>query len=124
MLNWKAEYADGSVLTQYNADGTENKYSEISKSNLSKFIIMEGEQPKLVVHVEGKKLIYKQRAIISNTGRRERIWIAGWQENKDGSNVQCVSFLFPDGHVEVMPKFKEKAPFYTIDFNLLPRGEK
>jgi hypothetical protein len=38
-MEWVAVYKDGSSLPQFTVEGTENKYTDIDRSNLSKFCI-------------------------------------------------------------------------------------
>jgi hypothetical protein len=118
LTEWRAEYSDGSWLDQYNEDGAENKYVNIDRSRLAKFFIFQNKKVKLVVHLDKpeRRLIYRRRASVGVTGGRGVVYLVGWQETVDGKNFQCVCFLFDDGHVEVLPGFKEdKQPFYGIN---------
>ena len=40
MVEWKAIYSDDNELQQYNEDGTENKYTDINRELLNKFVII------------------------------------------------------------------------------------
>jgi len=122
MTCWKAIYKDGTSLEQYNDDGTENKYSSIDRNNLSQFILIQNHIPKVVIHLrEGQKLIYRRRVAMPITGinafKSQAVYLAGWQENRNGVNFQCITFLFEDGHIEVVDRFYEKHPwFYSVRF--------
>jgi len=66
----------------------------------------------------GQKLIYRKRRLgklAPATGEIivvGTIHVCGFHENRDGTNVQMLSFLFPDGHVELMDRFRaDKANF-------------
>ena len=44
---------------------------------------------------------------------KEVVHLIGWQEKVNGSNVQCLSFVFEDGHVEVRDGFKEDHIWFS-----------
>ena len=130
-IQWKAIYNDGNGLLQYNEDGTENKYTDIDRERLIKFILFEpyvidkefhtiqGHNIKLVIHLNGnKKLIHRRRVAMNiSTNTREEVFIVGWQEKIEGKNIQSLSFLFEDGHIEITDRFHENHPwFYGINF--------
>ena len=121
MQKWKAIYTDGSELPQFNEDGTENKYKDINRSKLSKFVLLVDKNPKIVVHLDSnKKLIYRRRVairMVGNLKNQEAVYLVGWQENKNGINTQMICFLFEDGHVEVVDRFYENHPWlYSVNF--------
>ncbi len=122
MLCWKAIYGDGTVLGQFNSDGSENKYTDIDRTRLSQFLLLKGAEPIVVIHLDAnKKLICRRRVAMHVTGKKagtkEVVWLAGWQENRKGVNVQMISFVFEDGHIEVVDRFYENHPwFYPINF--------
>jgi len=74
------------------------------------------------VHLDkDKKLIYRMRHAIafmgSRAGTKETVYIIGWQQNRRGVNSQMVCFVFEDGHVEVVDRFREGHPwFYPVTF--------
>ena len=116
-VRWLAIYNDGSSLPQF-ADGTENKYTDIDRSRLVKFILFVGDTPKLVIHLDkNKRLIYRRRVALSFSGHQEIVYLAGWQELKHGINTQMICFLFEDGHIETVDRFYENHPwFYPVKF--------
>ena len=117
-LNWKAIYSDGTELSQY-SDNKTSKYGDIDRSRLDKFVILKNDTPVLILYLdENKKLIFRRR-VAKNflSGEEEAVYLVGWQENRSGVNLQSISFIFEDGHVEVVDRFKEGHPwFYPINF--------
>ena len=113
MLMWTALYTDGTQLHQYKEDGSENKYADIDRSRLKALIVLDiGVKPArtiLAVHLDpNKKLICRFRVILSMKGDViGRGLMVGWQENRNGVNVQMVSVVFPDGHVEIVDRFRD-----------------
>ena len=127
MLIWEALYRGGSCLPQYNEGGKENKYTDIDRSKLEKFILKDAEtgDPKLILNIkEGQKLIYRRR-IAQNFKNQitERVHIMGWQQTIGGKAVQSINFLFEStGHIEMTDGFKENHQwFYPVRF--LPEEE-
>jgi hypothetical protein len=116
--SWLAIYIDGTTLQQYNADGSENKYLNIERDKLKQFVLLRDNEPKVVIHVDqNKKLIYRMRTAANNKGIIERVYLAGWQQRTNGMNTQMISFLFEDGHIEIVDKFRENHPwFYSVNF--------
>jgi hypothetical protein len=115
---WLAVYNDGTTLPQYKADGSENKYPEIQRAKLIQFVLLRDKNPKLVIHLDqNKKLIYRMRVAANNKGIVERVYLAGWQEQSNGVNTQMITFLFEDGHIEIVDRFYEDHLwFYSINF--------
>lgn len=116
---WKAIYDDGIELPQYNEDGSENKYTDIDRTKLIKFILFQDNNPKVVIHLDkNKRLIYRRRVAMNFLSEiTEVVYFAGWQEKKNGINIQSICFLFEDGHIEIIDGFKEGYPwFYSVVF--------
>ena len=116
---WEAIYNDGNILHQYNDDGTENKYIDIDRPRLIRFILHDSFGPAIVLNLtQSKNLIYRRRVAVNlNSKVQEVVYIAGWQEKIEGRNIQMLCFLFEDGHIEVTDHFHEKHPwFYPIIF--------
>ena len=116
--DWLAIYNDGTTLPQYNADGGENKYTDIERAKLIQFVLLCNNKPIVVIHLDqNKKLIYRMRMAANNKGMIERVYLVGWQERSNGVNSQMVSFLFEDGHIEILDRFyEEHVWFYSINF--------
>ena len=115
---WQAIYNDGTTLPQYNEDGSENRYTDINRDTLTQFILFRYTRPKLVIHLDShKKLIYRMRRAENDRGVQEVVYLVGWQEKRNGYNIQSISSLFEDDHIEVVDRFNEKHPwFYSINF--------
>ena len=114
-LTWCAIYDDDTELLQ--KDGV--KYSDIDRAMLKQFVIYKEDIPILVLHLDkDKRLIFRRRVAMKViSGKQEVVYLAGWQETRNGVNVQHISFIFEDGHIEVVDGFKEGHPwFYPIQF--------
>lgn len=116
MLNWVAVYDGKDTLPQYNADGTENKYVDIDRDRLTKFVLIDNEKVRFVLNMGvGKKLIYRRRTAISMQSKlKEIVHIVGYQE----AGHQSICFLFESsGHIEMTDGFKEDHRwFYPVSF--------
>lgn len=118
-ITWQVVYEDGSIVNQYNDDGTENKYFDIYNNKIVYFKILKNSKVIFVLHLDrNKRLIYRRRVALNiNTGEEEVVYIVGFQENKNGVNVQSIAFIFEDGHIELIDRFKENHKwFYPIEF--------
>jgi len=118
-IQWEAIYTDGNSLHQYNDDGTENTYIDIDRSHLIRFILHDTSGPAIVLDLtKSQKLIYRRRVALNiNSKIQEVVYLAGWQENIAGRNIQMLCFLFEDGHIEVMDRFNKNHPwFYGVNF--------
>lgn len=115
---WMAGYNDGTLLTQYEPDGRENKYTDINRSKLTRFILFRAGKPLVVIHLDNnKKLIYRMRRAQNNKGYEEVVFFAGWQERRNGNNTQMIMFLFEDNHIEIVDRFYENHLwFYAMNF--------
>lgn len=125
-LMWIAVYNDETNLLQYNEDGTENSYSDIDRSRLTEFHLLDREIDKTVYAIaldEGQRLIYRRRIATSgNNDHRWTITMVGWQQTIAGQNVQSIGWVFPDGGIIQTGKFQsDHRLFYGIE--LLPFEE-
>ena len=115
---WCAIYNNGEPFWQFNIDGSENKYADIDKASLRQFILYRNGKAVIVIHFDSaKKLIYRMRRAMDSHGNEETVYLAGWQEKRDGKNLQMIVFLFEDGHTEIVDRFYERHPwFYSVEF--------
>lgn len=115
---WEAVYNNGESLLQFSPDGKENKYADIKRAVLKQFILYRHKLPAIVIHFDGaKRLIYRMRNAMNNHGYSETVYLAGWQETRDGKNTQMIAFLFEDGHIEIVDRFyADHTWFYAIRF--------
>ena len=115
---WNAIYENGESLSEIADDGSSNSYGDINKKSLTQFILYRYGAPVVVIHLDQKKkLIYRMRRARDNHGNEESVYLAGWQEKRNGMNIQMLVFLFSDGHIEVVDRFHEGHPwFYGIEF--------
>lgn len=100
-MQWISIYNDKTHLMQFNADGSENKYTDIDRDRLTHFSIVEGDKPILVVEFERptQKLIYRKRTIITLSGSSAVIYLVGWHENIGGKSIKVVNYIYPDGRI-------------------------
>jgi len=119
---WRAVYKDGSYLNQYNDDRSENKYSDINRSELVQFHLLQDNKSVIVIHLDPeKKLIYRKRVAMhfagTKAGTSENVYLVGWQEKRRDVNIQMICFVFEGGHIEVVDRFYENHQwFYPIRF--------
>jgi hypothetical protein len=45
-------------------------------------------------------------------GEKHVVYLVGWQQLVNGKNVQTLTALFEDGHIEVTDGFKEGHPWF------------
>lgn len=125
MLRWAAVYNDGSRLPQYNEDGSENKYTDINRDILVRFLLVDETSVRFILNISAdQRLIYRRRvAIMMNSKVKGIIHIVGYQQNIAGKNVQHINFISDStGVIEVTDGFKEDHQwFYPVVF--LPEEE-
>ena len=134
--NWEATYADGFKVPQYNADGSENAYTDLRHELLTSFALyaMLGDEKLEKVfelHLDpGQRLIFRKRVWMYSTpdgGGQDFVYMIGWQQkqhhrgvyscngyekNCECPNVQAIAYVFSDGHVELAGKFREGHPVF------------
>lgn len=116
-LTWVARYKDGSYHTQYNEDGSyKDRYKDLVRDKLFCFELWKRDKKELVLRVyfdsPDKKLIWRRRVYKRSDGTQFAIYLVGWQINVRGRNVQSVSVVFPDGHVEVIDRWRNDEFFH------------
>jgi len=114
-LIWKAVYNDGTELLQESGI----KYSDINREKLQQFELYKDNKLFLVINLdENKRLIFRKRVAMKvMSGDTENVYLVGWQEKVNGSNIQNILFIFEDGHIEVVDRFYENHRwFYPIKF--------
>lgn len=131
---WKANYEDGTSLPQYNEDGSKNIYTDIDRSKLVSFEILnlieqkdeEGKvikSEKKIIHnlklAKGQRLICRQRKFMRNDMVNNIVWIVGWQQTVEGKNIQSIAYIYPDGKIEMSGSWKEYHPLFR-KIELLP----
>lgn len=113
---WKAIYSDGTFLPQFNEDSSENKYSDIDREKICFFEVY--SKSVLIFRLElekGRRLIFRKRVTqCISSGKVTRIvLLVGWQQTINGTNVQDIAYVFEDGHVELLGKWKENRLEYA-----------
>jgi hypothetical protein len=114
-LTWTAVYKDGSCLEQYNDSGKENRYVDIDRASLVKFLLSDGPNVKFVLNLgPGQRLVYRRRVAMNLGSVVTRVvHIIGWQQTVHGKSVQSINFVFEDtGLIEATDGFKEGHDWY------------
>jgi hypothetical protein len=98
-----AVYNDETFLTQFNEDGSENRYVDIQRDKLSHFAML-SDKNKLVLSVEferpSQKLIYRRRTFIDLVGNIKGIvFLVGWHENINGKSIKVINYIYPNGKI-------------------------
>lgn len=107
MLIWKANYVKEPPLSQFNADGTENRYQDIDRQQLVRFELYDDKKMVYVIHLKGgQRLIFRRRNFISYPpGQEVKRWIVylvGYQFNDDtGRNHKVINYVHENGLVEL-----------------------
>lgn len=103
-LKWKALYHDGISLSQFNEDGSENRYHDIDRNRLSHFVLF-NENGKAVFSVvlhPDQKLIYRRRTVIRGDGQVSgSVYLVGWQQKIRGKSVKSIAYVYEDGAIEL-----------------------
>lgn len=110
MLTWRANYHDNNGrpteegLSQFNNDGSENKYDEIDRLRLGRFdLINEQGKPVYSVYLHtGQRLVYRRRHFVPlNGGKRSLVHVVGWVETvytgKGTREIYAFNYIFEDG---------------------------
>ena len=118
MVLWKAIYSDNTELFSHNEDGSSNKYTNINRAKLIKFIFYKADKPVIILNLDSnKRLIFRRRVVKPFNKPEESVYLIGWQETRNNTNFQSISFLFEDGHIEILDGFKKDHEwFYPINF--------
>ena len=118
VIKWRANYSNGNCLNQYNEDESVNKYTDIDRSLLESFELRKIDKDsnilffKLILE-EGQRLIFRKRVEIDVDGKQQSIiYLVGWQKTIKGENIQAISYVFEDGHVEMAGQWKSDARLF------------
>lgn len=109
-LTWCAIYKDESTLSEYNPDGTKNRYEDIKREELVRFDMI-NEKGRAIYSLYlryGQRLIYRRRTLIRVTSegeKRQLIYLVGWQmtvyTNKGPQNITAINYIFEDGSISL-----------------------
>ena len=119
--SWKVILKDNTVVEQ-SAPGEEEKFkfndSNKNFKNIKTFILLPKERnvSKVTLEIPDKgRLIYFRRTI-ANTGNifpKFHVNIIGWQMTINKVNVKHITYIFPDGTIEIKT---DDEPSYTEEF--------
>lgn len=103
VYHWLARYTDGGQLPQFEGD-QEHLFSEVDQRRLASMTLVpckEGLHPHTVALGDGRRLILVRRNLIHVTGGvesgRETIYLLGWQQTVNGSNIKSILYVYEDG---------------------------
>lgn len=106
---WIAKYNNGTEISSLD----DNKYNNIDKGSLRQFVLLQVDNDKPVVTLEmggNKRLVlFYRRCKSTNPLLCMDITIVGKQELIQGSNVQELHWVYPNGVVETTNGFKGKG---------------
>jgi len=139
---WVAYYSDNETFPQFNEDGSENRYGDIDRARLKGFALFErnpqgGQDDRLLIGLHlgpDQRLIARKRNWVTLRGEKlGLVWLVGWQETRKirlrgphlrkkarylKVNSQAIFAVFPDGHIEAIPRFQEGHPWlYPVNLN-------
>lgn len=109
MLTWRANYHDENGrptedgLSQFNSDGSENKYNDIDRLKLSRFDLIKDDKPIYSVYLHaGQRLVYRRRHFVPLAGGERRlVHVIGWIETvytgKGKRDIYAFNYIFEDG---------------------------
>ena len=115
---WVVQYNDGTQRAEKGGLG----YHDIDRGRLSVFALCDEQtmKPIVVLHLSPeRKLIYRKRCTVTEAGERHHVYLVGWQQLVNGKNVQVLTALFDDGHIEITDGFTEGHPWFD-NVNFLP----
>lgn len=109
-LYWIAKYNDGSELRQFveNSTDRENKYIDIDRERLVKFVIVDKETNRIVYTLylrEGQRLIFRRRTL-KRLGKPDVIvFLVGYQitimTNSGPKDFTVINYIHEDGSISL-----------------------
>lgn len=133
MLNltvfYKAIYNDGTSFSFSEDSVGTNDYQKIDRTKLTSFEVYQDTRLLHILHLEpGQQLIVRRRVREVHKKRRNPLWkegddiknamistveqlvfyMIGYQENVKGENKQSILLIYPDGHTEMISRWKEE----------------
>jgi hypothetical protein len=104
MDGWNAIYSDGEVLSRFDSIGNERGYADIDRDRLVAFEVTDRGKVLIKVCFERptQKLVYRRRNLCNMCGETSALVVlVGWQEKVDGRSIKVISYIYPDGHIEL-----------------------
>ena len=119
---WKVTYSDDSSYTNKDI-----KYPEIDRDKLKLFqILRPNGTSRVTFHIKSpdQRLIVRSRVLrdMITSVIKERAWLIGYQQTKQGVNLQVIMCLFQDGSIEIIDKFYDDNQFFK-NINLRPEEQ-
>ena len=112
--SWRAVYSDQTTLRQYKEDGTEHKYTDIDRSKLLFFDIIDNDDVVCRIHFDDsrKRLIYRRRTALPSGYEPIIVILAGWQMTIKDENIQVINYITSDNKVLMSSGWDE--PFGSV----------
>jgi hypothetical protein len=113
-LRWEARYNDGTVLSQNRADGGENRYADIDRSRLDSFALVRADGTAVLqLHLDtGQRLIFRRRVEQQASGTERIVYLVGWQQTVNGTNIQSIAYVTGDGETHLAGRWREDHPWF------------
>ena len=128
-LIWRADYTDGSSLSQKAPDGTKFGYQDIDRDRLTAFSLWlnpdtnEGNTRSMIwidfradtnnPDVGQKRLIWRRRTVQNGKGVVAIVHLVGWQRTVNGLNTQAIVYINEETLVPMLGgQFTEGLQFH------------
>ena len=114
-FRWLAVYDDDSYIDQFDTDNNrERSLAEIDRKRMVKFALVdENNNVPLVQHLDkDQRLIFRRRVKMTVGGEQEIYYMVGWQQTVEDKNIQHITYIFPDGHIENAGRFRDSHPVF------------
>jgi hypothetical protein len=113
-LRWEAHYSDGTVLVQNRADGSENRYADIDRGRLDSFALVRPDGTTVLqLHLDASQRLIFRRRVEQQAGGAERIvYLVGWQQTVNGTNIQSIAYVTGDGETHLAGRWREDHPWF------------
>jgi hypothetical protein len=113
-LRWEAHYNDGTVLPQERAEGGENRYADIDRDRLASLVLVRPDgTAALSLHLDaGQRLIFRRRVEQQAGGAEQIVYLVGWQQTINGTNVQSIAYLTATGETHLAGRWREDHPWF------------
>lgn len=110
--DWTAMLRDGSTITRWNADGTEN---EPDPWYTTQFHLAGSGEPPVSLYVpRGAEFKYARRHRVGPEGvSNTTIYVMGWQW-PDDPNYGCFIYCLPDGRIELSNSFHHQPRMVSL----------
>jgi hypothetical protein len=101
---WEAHYTDGTILKQYDDDGTFHRLAEIEQDKLHLFKMVDGSREyQLIFNPQHMKLVHFYRNVVLNATQeneiRVRLFVYGYETKVKRTTHKVLNVIMPDGQL-------------------------